>query len=164
MKICPICKETYTDETLNFCLNDGGTLTLHKDDAPPTIFMNQPRQTNPNWSGYQAPTYENQQMTQRQTYGIYNQNQLQVQGQDQTLPTISLILGGLSLLLICCYGGIPLGLAAAITGFIGIRNVSSDPMQYGGKGMAIGGLILGTSSLILTVIFIILGILGNLLK
>ena len=40
-----------------------------------------------------------------------------IRGQDQTLPTISLILGILSIVLSCCYGGLPLGLAAAITGY-----------------------------------------------
>lgn len=163
MKVCPTCQESYSDDTLNFCLNDGVTLVFAKtDDAPPTIFMNQPRQTNPNWTGYQPPTYENQQMTQHQTYGMYGQNQMPVRGQDQTLPTVSLILGILSILLMCCYGGLPLGLAAAITGYFGMNNVNKDPMQYGGKGLAIGGLILGISSIALTIIFIILGILGNL--
>jgi Domain of unknown function (DUF4190) len=161
MKVCPICKETYTDETLNFCLNDGGTLSLAKDDVPPTIFMNQPRPTNPNWTGYQPPTYQNQQMTRPQQFGIQGQNQYQNRMQDQTLPTISLILGILSIVLICCYGGLPLGLGAAITGFIGMNNANNNPMQYGGKGLSIAGLILGISSFLLTIIFIILGVLGS---
>lgn len=158
MKVCPICNETYTDETLNFCLNDGGILSSVKDDSPPTVFMDQSRQTNPNWSGYQPPTYENQQITHHQTQGVMGQNAFQVQGQDQTLPTISLILGILSLVLICCYGGVPIGLAAAITGFIGMNNANSNPMRYGGKGMAIGGLVTGILSIIATILFIIFAI------
>jgi hypothetical protein len=155
MKVCPICQETYNDETLNFCLNDGGTLTLAKDDVPPTVFMNQPRQTNPNWSNYQPPTYQNQQMTQRQQVGIQGQNQFPATSVDQTLPTISLILGILSIVLMCCYGGIPLGLAAAITGFIGMSNANKNPMQFGGRGLAIGGLIMGIIGFMGTILFVI---------
>ena len=28
MKICPRCQTTYADDNLNFCLEDGSTLTL----------------------------------------------------------------------------------------------------------------------------------------
>jgi hypothetical protein len=158
MKVCPICKQEYSDDTLNFCLNDGGTLTFQKDDVPPTIIMNQPRQTNPNWTGYQPPTYQNQQITQHQPFGLQGQNQYQVRGQDQTLPTISLILGILSIVLICCYGGFPLGLAAAITGFIGMNNANNNPTQYGGKGLAIGGLALGIGAILFSILFILFAI------
>ena len=166
MKICPICKQTYTDENLNFCLADGGTLTAMKDDPPPTMVMNQPRQTNPNWSNYQPPTYENQQMTQNQQFGMQGQNQFaQIQGQDQTLPIVSLVLGIFGILLtFCCYMGIPFGLAALITGYFGMNNANKDPMKYGGKNLAIGGMITGGISLLITLgmilIFIILGAIG----
>ena len=49
MKICPTCQQTYADESLNFCLNDGAILV--KKDAPftpqETVFMNQPQTTAP---------------------------------------------------------------------------------------------------------------------
>ena len=166
MKICPICKQTYTDENLNFCLADGGTLTALKDDSPPTMVMNQPRQTNPNFSNYQPPTYENQQMAQNQPFGMQEQNQFaQIQGQDQTLPIVSLVLGIFGILLtFCCYMGIPFGLAAMITGYIGMNNAKNNPMRYGGKGIAIGGLITGGISLLITLgmilFFIILSAIG----
>ncbi|HEX3101959.1 MAG TPA: hypothetical protein VHQ01_09215 [Pyrinomonadaceae bacterium] len=53
MKICPRCQKTYTDDNLNFCLEDGSVLaqaaapppqTLHIND-PQTIQMNDPRST-----------------------------------------------------------------------------------------------------------------------
>jgi PAN domain-containing protein len=45
MKICPVCKRTYADETLNFCLDDGSTLsdssTPDKSRSlPPTMLPN----------------------------------------------------------------------------------------------------------------------------
>jgi hypothetical protein len=46
MKFCPKCNQTYTDATLNFCLNDGSQLTeMNNQQAPPTVFMPQARQT-----------------------------------------------------------------------------------------------------------------------
>lgn len=48
MKICPSCRRTYTDDGLNFCLDDGTVLTLSAGDPPETVLMNQPRATSPN--------------------------------------------------------------------------------------------------------------------
>lgn len=50
MKICPACKKTYTDLTLNFCLDDGAVLNQFNEDdnAQPTVFIGQPPLTTPN--------------------------------------------------------------------------------------------------------------------
>jgi hypothetical protein len=50
MKICPRCQKTYTDDNLNFCLDDGVVLQQQStagSEPPETVFMNQPRPTNP---------------------------------------------------------------------------------------------------------------------
>ncbi|MER3431463.1 MAG: hypothetical protein C4324_10580 [Blastocatellia bacterium] len=61
-------------------------------------------------------------------------------GQNKVLPIVSLVFGVLSL---CC-GIAPLtGLIAIVTGFLGMRNANNDPINYGGKGLAIAGMILG---------------------
>ncbi len=59
---------------------------------------------------------------------------------NQTLPIISLVLGIVS---ICCYISPLTGLAALITGYLGIKNANNDPQTYGGKGLAIAGMIVG---------------------
>jgi uncharacterized membrane protein len=161
MKICPICNQTYTDDNLNFCLNDGGVLATREDDAPPTLIMDQARTTNPAWTGYQPPTYENQQLTNNQNWGMQGQNQLPTRGKDQTLPTVSLILGILGLVLFCCYGGIPFGLVAVILGYLGMQNANNNPTQYGGREMAIAGMVIGGLVLVISILFIFLGILGS---
>lgn len=61
-------------------------------------------------------------------------------GQNQTLPIISLVLGIISL---CCYIGWITGPAALVTGYLGMRNANTDPNQYGGKGLALAGMIVG---------------------
>ena len=99
MKICPVCNQTYADNNLNYCLNDGGTLTEYMDDAPPTVTLNRARTTQQNWENVQTPTpWQNQPLQQNQTYQpLQQQNQpyhlARIQGQNQTLPTVSLVLG-----------------------------------------------------------------------
>ena len=48
MKICPTCRQTYTDDTLNFCLNDGTVLSVVNDSGndQQTVFMGQANPTN----------------------------------------------------------------------------------------------------------------------
>lgn len=167
MKRCPRCNQTYTDNELNFCLNDGEFLayvndpsyappTGYADDAPPTIMMNQPRVTNQTnlptggppaqWQN-QAPTYQNQ------PYGITGYGQKL----DQTLPTISLVLGIGSVIMVCCAGGLWLGLPAAIVGYLGIKNTEKDPARYGGRGMAVGGMVIGIIAFFASLLFLIFG-------
>lgn len=80
-----------------------------------------------------------------------------MQGPNQTLPVISLVSGVLAFVLICCYGGFPFGIAALVTGFLGFQNVTKDPVNYSGKGLAIAGMILGGVSFVLGVVFLIIG-------
>ena len=51
MKICPRCQKTYSDEGLNFCLDDGAVLTqsaIVDQSLPATLLLNQTPPTNPN--------------------------------------------------------------------------------------------------------------------
>jgi hypothetical protein len=163
MKQCPRCNQTYTDDQLNFCLDDGELLTAvaqdrrptqYADDAPPTVMLNEGRVTNP--AGWPAST-----PAQWQPQNLQNRpfaTPSFVQSKDQTLPTLALIMGILSLPLICCYGGIWLGLPAAILGYLGMRNADSDRSRYGGRGMAIGGMVLGVVSFLASIVFAIVAI------
>ena len=50
MKVCPRCQKTYTDENLNFCLEDGSVLTQASAAAPPAteqVLINQTRMPPP---------------------------------------------------------------------------------------------------------------------
>jgi len=170
MKQCPRCQQTYSDDSLNFCLNDGELLMAFQQepssprfsDPPPTVVMDQARRTNPvNWSGTASPPAQwsgTQQQMQQQPFGMAGAYTAK---RDQTMPTIALILGILSLPLMCCYGGIWLGLPAAVLGFLGMRNADKDPTRYGGRGMAIGGMVLGIIGVLATIAFIFIAIIGN---
>jgi hypothetical protein len=177
MKTCAVCQESFHDDSLNFCLNCGATLPQAGDNPPPTIMMNTARETNPNFAeqatrqnqpnftdqpnfGAGAPmqNWQNPAQMQNQPFGA----PLAIHGVNQTLPTISLVLGILGLLLLCCWGGLPLGTAAVITGYLGMNNANSDPQRYGGKGLAIGGLVLGAISIVGGLLLFLLAIAGNL--
>jgi hypothetical protein len=80
-------------------------------------------------------------------------------GQNKTLAIVSLVCGILSL--ICCSWFIP-GIAAIVMGFIARSKANSDPANYGGAGLALGGIITGALSLVLGVIVIILYFAGAL--
>ena len=69
---------------------------------------------------------------------------------NQTLPIISLILGIASL---CCYISPLTGIGALITGFLGMKNANNDPANYGGKGLAIAGMVLGGLFTLLSIVY-----------
>ncbi|HXF43663.1 MAG TPA: DUF4190 domain-containing protein [Pyrinomonadaceae bacterium] len=167
MKKCPECGQTYNDDGLNFCLADGARLEFvgqtfsHQskayDDAPPTLIAGQARVTNPSAFEYPYPPASGP-----MTQASYQPPQVMMAASpNQTLPIISLVLGIASLVLVCCHGGFLLGIPAIITGFIGMKNEERDPVRYGGKALAIGGMILGVVSLISSIFLLIFGILGQ---
>lgn len=80
-------------------------------------------------------------------------------GQNKTLAIISLVCGILSL--VCCSWFIP-GIAAIVMGFIARSKANSDPANYGGGGLALGGIITGAISVVLGIIVIILYFVGAL--
>lgn len=50
MKICPACNQTYAGDSLNYCLNDGTTLTVvtgSKRSSAETVLLNRSPSTNP---------------------------------------------------------------------------------------------------------------------
>lgn len=168
MKICSVCNQTYADDNLNYCLTDGGTLTSYNDDAPPTIMLNRARTTQQNWENYQTPptNWGNQPLQQQnQSYQPVPQNQpfypAAVQGQNQVMPTVSLVLGIVSIMFACCYGGIPFGAAALILGLIGLKNVNENPIQFGGRGLAVGGIVTGVIGLLISLGLLLIVILSG---
>ncbi len=84
-----------------------------------------------------------------------------------TLALISLIAGVLgaltSALSLClwCLGGIPLllGIAAAVTGYLGKKQIDESSGPQSSRKMATAGMILGLVSIVLSIVFIALGIL-----
>jgi hypothetical protein len=156
MKSCPKCGQSYTDENINFCLNDGELLSRNSesqrspfdtppphsatDDSPPTMILDQARVTNPiGWSNTPAAPpvpWQQQQPASIPFAGYVTPN--------QTLAIVSLCLGASSLVIgWCCSTGLLLGPAAIITGFIALSQIKKDPKNNGGRPLAIGGIAAG---------------------
>lgn len=76
------------------------------------------------------------------------------EGQNKTLAIVSLVLGILGMT-VCCGGLLP-SIAAIITGVMARGKVNENPGEYGGSGMALGGLITGVIGLVLGIVIIIL--------
>lgn len=57
MKVCPTCRKQYTDDGLNFCLEDGSVLTAEGPNSAPTVVMS-PRGTD-GWGQSPAISVEN---------------------------------------------------------------------------------------------------------
>ena len=76
-----------------------------------------------------------------------------VGGQNQTLAIVSLVTGILS---IFCCGWILPGVAAIVMGFIAKKKAEENPGAFGGRGLALGGIITGAISVLLGIIVIIL--------
>ena len=173
MKRCPRCGQTYTDEAINFCLNDGELLsylaedapktlfqnppTSFVDDAPPTEFLKSPRVTNEtNWPQHAAPiqSYQSpQQGFQPQPFAQFPTSM----SPNQTLAIVSLGLGiGSMTIGWCCSLGLLLSPAALITGFIALSQIKKDPKRNGGRGFAIGGIVVGSVFLACYLLFIII--------
>ncbi|HMQ05235.1 MAG TPA: DUF4190 domain-containing protein [Pyrinomonadaceae bacterium] len=80
------------------------------------------------------------------------------QGPNQTLAIISLVAGILGLT-VCCGSLLP-SLAAVVLGFMARGKANSDPANYGGSGLALGGIITGALGLLAGIIVLALYFLG----
>jgi hypothetical protein len=181
MKRCPQCGQTYSDENINFCLNDGellsrqtsssgyqppfgeGNVGSPADDSPPTMVLDQARITNPiGWSAPAQPpaVWQQSQPQGQQGYQPY----IIPRSPDQTLPIVSLAAGVASLTIgWCCSAGLLLGPAAMITGFIALSQNKKDPEHYGGRGLAIGGIAAGGIFLVVYIIFMLIYLAASIL-
>jgi hypothetical protein len=79
-------------------------------------------------------------------------------GQNSTLAIISLICGILGMT-VCC-GSFVVSLVAVILGFMARGKATSDPGNYGGAGLALGGIITGAIGLLGSLIVIVLYFFG----
>ena len=121
MKICPTCHKSYTDDGLNFCLEDGSVLTLSHGEAPPTVMMQQPPPTNPG-PGIAVPPRTNPGgfTPQQQVQTSWDpQPQYSVQPKKKSSKTWLWVVGLLGLGLLLCGGG--------VVGFVALAIYNAEP-------------------------------------
>lgn len=189
MKRCPACDQTYADDALSFCINDGTALVGEKPSAwdaqatmmapPPSVTQTPPSFNNADPTDWSAPPYSPpadlnapgawmpppapgawQQPSLPQEMPAVSQTG--GQQQQQSLAVASLICGLLSITLGVICGGPVLGIAAIALGVVALTQIKADPQRYGGKGIAIGGIITGSLWILFGVFMLLVLIIGNL--
>ena len=171
MKRCLTCNRTYEDDALSFCLTDGSALI--KDEPGSGSFDVTPSAAPPpatDWSAPPTPAVPSSQASWGPV-GLPPQSPgpdwgsnypaapggYAIQKKEQGLAIASLVCGIVGLF--CC--GLVTGIPAIVMGIMAMNKEKSDPTRYGGKGMAIGGIVLGGLSIIMTLISLIIFMSGG---
>lgn len=170
MKRCLTCNRTYEDDALSFCLTDGSALI--KDEPGAGSFDPTPATAPPpapDWSTPPTPAVPSSQSS-WSPVGLPPQapspgwgsnyptppGGYAIQKKEQGLAIASLVCGILSFLCCSVFTGIP----AIVLGIMAINKEKTDPDRYTGKGMAIGGIVLGAVSILILGVYGILVIAG----
>ena len=80
-----------------------------------------------------------------------------VDGQNKTLAIVSLVVSVLS---IPCCGLIVFGIVGAVLGFIAKGKADSNPKEYGGRGLALAGIVIGVITTLIGIVTNALALLG----
>src|SRR6266478_5013164 len=165
MKRCPTCSQTFEEDWLSFCTNDGTTLVDDQrttSEPLPTIVSPPPPVATPinqaAWDlpspgtggGSQVPTPQPAQPAwQPPPPPSY------LQPQTRSLATTSMILGIAS---IFCLGPI-LAIVAIVLGAMALSQIKKNPQEIGGRQQAVTGIVTGGVSIVIHAGLIILYIL-----
>lgn len=108
MKVCPTCQKTYTDDNLNFCLDDGSVLSQASgaDRLPETVMMNQPRATLPNQPAGSQPGGQGGWGSTPSTPSSPNPQAYSMQPPAKSSKTWIWVVGILGLVALVCGGGL----------------------------------------------------------
>lgn len=158
MKRCPTCNQEFTDEWLTFCTQDGTSLMevpRSPDDAPPTLaYPAMPPSVSPS----EEPTLDMPVAYRPPLAQVGAQQPLQPgwkppppppppaysTAPQQSLAIASLVLGVVSVTVgWCCYFGVLTSPIAVALGIYSLVQIKNNPTRYGGKGLAIGGIVSG---------------------
>ncbi len=166
MRRCPTCNQEFADEWLTFCTHDGTTLIEIEGvaDVPPPTFAYPP--IPPTVSRSEEPTLDLPDAYRpppvpavpRPVQGVWQPPPPpRVAVPQQSLAVASLVLGLVSITIgWCCSFGIltsPLAIALGIAALLQIKN---HPTKFGGKGMAIAGIVTGGLYVVFIVMMIII--------
>ena len=192
MKRCPTCDQTYADDALSFCINDGAALIGERPspwDAQATMMSPPPSvtQTPPTSfsddepTDWGAPSYSPPAdlnvpgaWVPPPAPGAWQQPSQSPQGmpgiartggqQQQSLAIASLICGLLSITLGLICGGPILAIAAIALGIVALVQIKNNPQRYGGKVIAIIGIVAGSLSILFSIFFTLLMIGSGLMR
>lgn len=169
MKRCPTCHQTFEEEWLSFCTQDGTTLmedSIASNDPPPTIMAPAPSAgwnapsaelppSSPEWRPPQpvAPAWQPPPPPwQPPPPPPYAPN--------KNLAIASMVLGIISVTVgWFCFGPIP-GIAAIILGGVALSQMKKNPDRVGGKPHAWTGIATGSATLVIYAVFLVIYIIA----
>ena len=163
MRRCPTCNQTFEEDWLTFCTQDGTTLvddSTPSSEPPPTILA--PEAAGSPVGGEQATW--NLSAAEQVVSAPHWQPQpaapmwqpppppINLQPPNKSLATAAMIVGILSVL---CLGPIP-AIFAIVLGGMSLSQINKEPTRVGGKQMAWAGIITGGVSIVIYGALIIL--------
>ncbi|HVQ37065.1 MAG TPA: DUF4190 domain-containing protein [Pyrinomonadaceae bacterium] len=176
MKRCPTCNQQFTDEWLTFCTQDGTSLVdmpVSPDEPPPTVaYASMPPSVSPSeqptldYPGAYKPPAVQMASPQPMQAGWNPPPPPAYASQPQkSLAVLSMVLGIVSMTIgWCCYFGVLTSPIAIGLGIFSLFQMKKDPTKYGGKGMAIAGIVTGALYFVLIFLIILIYGLGALMN
>jgi hypothetical protein len=166
IKRCPTCNQEFTDEWLTFCTNDGTSLVnveRSSQEPPPTIVsgsmppsvspLEQPTLDMPGGVSQSSPAYRPpegfqppraaQPGTVQPGWNVPPPPAYPV-ANEKNMALLSMIFGIVSITVgWCCYFGVLTAPVSIGLGLYALSLIKKDPNKYGGRGMAIAGIVTG---------------------
>ena len=164
MRRCPTCNQTFEEEWLSFCTQDGTTLiddSPESSQPPPTIQAPPGAAESPitddqaTWNLAAADPIASAPQWQSPTAAPLWQPPpppIYAQPPNKSLATAALIVGILSLL---CLGPVP-AIFAIVLGGMSLSQIKKEPERVGGKQMAVAGIVTGGLSILIYGVVIVL--------
>jgi len=172
MKRCPTCNQQFTDEWLTFCTQDGTSLVdmpVGPNDPPPTlVYPSMP----PSVSPAEQPTLDFPDAYKPPPVQMAAQQSIQpgwkpppppayASQPQKSLAVLSMVLGIVSITIgMCCYFGVLTSPVALGLGVFSLYQIKQDPSKYGGKGMAIAGIVTGALYFVFAALIVLIWGLG----
>ncbi len=153
MKRCPACNQTFDEEWLSFCTQDGTTLIEDSGAAsgpPPPILAPPPVRPGPEPVNLNSPTVEFSAPVQPHAGSSIEPEwkppppPSYAQPPNNGLAMASMIVGIVSLL---CFGPLP-AIVAIVLGFLALSQMKKTPGRAGGQSQAWTGIITGGVALL----------------
>jgi hypothetical protein len=162
VKRCPTCNQTFEEEWLSFCTQDGTTLIDSaplSSETPPTIKASTPTEASrqneqatwnlPSGSGSGGQIFDPQPVPPVKPVWQPPPPPAYTMPPSKGLSVASMILGIISVTVgWMCFGPIP-AIAAIILGSVSLSQIKKNPERVTGKPMAIAGIITGSLALVM---------------
>ena len=164
MKRCPKCNQEFIEEWLTFCTIDGTQLTeavRSADYPPPTMGMpprpvTAPQEERPTMRMPPQPGYGGPLGVPQQPQPVWQPPPPPyAMGPRQDMAVAALVSGLISITIGWCWIGLLTGPLAVGLGIYALVQIKNNPNQFGGKPLAIAGLVTGSLFLVVQLLLLL---------